>query len=65
MTGAEVDVAAVISIVRDLAASDPEAAQEVTGDPMCTLCPGRSFTDDPHDPSCPWRRAREWTESHP
>lgn len=43
-------------IVLALAATDPTAADEVTGDGFCTLCyqPVPGLTDRGHAPTCPW-----------
>lgn len=64
------------AIVRALAAQDPIASEEMSGD-YCTLCDGdiseaRIISRDPlvwaeperdlteHDEDCPWRMAREF-----
>jgi len=58
----------LVAIVRDLAACDGPYDWEFDG---CLLCEASVHpieeSSDParHAESCPWRRAREWTETHP
>ena len=57
----------LVAIVRDLAACPEPWDGDNTHCPLClahvpyTGSPGAPI----HEPGCPWRRAREWTETHP
>lgn len=55
----------VVAIVRDLAEIGSPHDHEY-GD--CMLCEKLSRNDpvepEDHDPTCPWRRAREWVAGH-
>lgn len=49
------------AIVRDLAASPTPGYPHPDAPLICELCDGQ----DTHAESCPWRRAREWCDTHP
>jgi hypothetical protein len=57
-------------IVRALAAESPLLVDDPVGAVGCLLCldigrPPANDEPEPHDPSCPWRLAREWVAKHP
>ena len=56
--------AVVVRIVVDLADSDP-LAEILGGDPYCALCgadDGDLENPNQHSASCPWARAKRWSQ---
>lgn len=68
MVGSSPALDGPVAIVRDLAETEPIAAEEVGGMPYCVLCGGEwaslSARRVTHEASCPWRRARDWAAEH-